>query len=279
MSDLPAPPVPELSNAWIAAHHRRLLGELTTRRRPQFSRRLALSGFGALAATGAAAAAIVIVFSGAHPSNAFAGWTATPTRPAGGQTASALAQCTSRLASSASGQPSIPASGWQPVLADTRGPFTALILQSGSATASCLTGPSFTTTLANAAQSGGASQHVMSNGSASSRQPPSISVMGLGGPLSGPITQATQQQATVNGQAYTFLQGQLEPGVTALTLALSDNSHVQATVADGSLVAWWPGNAHPTAARATSDSGDTTQRLTFTPISPPNTPQTQTNAP
>jgi hypothetical protein len=280
MNNLSPPPVPELSNAWIAAHRGQLVREIATVPRWRVSRRLAVSGIGALAAAGATAAAIVIVFSGAHASNAFAGWTATPTHPASGQTASALGQCTSRLASSASGQSSVPASGWQPVLTDTRGPFTAMILQSGSATASCLTGPSFTTTLANATQQGGASQHIMSNGSANAGQPPTISVLGLGRPSSGPISQATQQQATINGgQPYTFLQGQVETGVTALTLTLSDNSHVQATVADGSLVAWWPGNTHPVSAQATTASGATTQQLTFTPITPPNGPPAQTSTP
>jgi hypothetical protein len=279
MNDLSAPPVPELSNAWIAAHRSQLVREITTVRRWRVSRRLAFSGIGALAAAGAAAAAIVIVFSGAHASNAFAGWTATPTRPASGQTASALAQCTSRLASSANGQSTVPAGGWQPVVTDTRGPFTAMILQSTGATATCLTGPSFTTTLANATQGGG-SQHIMSSGSASAGQPPSISVMGLGRPSSGPISQATQQQATINGgQPYTFLQGQVQAGVSAVTLILSDNSQVQATVADGSLVAWWPGSAHPTSAQATSSSGVTTQQLTFTPVSPPNGPPAQTSTP
>jgi hypothetical protein len=267
MNDLSAPPVPQLNKVWIATHRRQLVRELTTVRRWHVSRRLAVSGIGALAAAGAAAAAIVIVFSGVHASNAFAGWTATPTRPASGQTASALTQCTSRLASSASGQSAIPASGWQPVVTDTRGPFTAMILQSGGATASCLTGPSFTTTLANAAQ-GGSSQHVMSSGSSSAGQP-TISVMGLGGPSPGPISQATQEQATINGgQPYTFLQGQLQPDVTAVTLVLSDTSQVQATIADGSLVAWWPGNAQPTTAQATTSSGVTTQQLSFTPLNP-----------
>jgi hypothetical protein len=279
MNDLSAPPVPELSNAWIAFHRGQLVREITRVRRRRVSRRLAFSGIGALAAAGAAAAAIVVVFSGAHASNAFAGWTPTPTRPASGQTANALAQCTSRLANSANGQPTVPAGGWQPVLTDTRGPFTAMILQSGGATATCLTGPSFTTTLANATQ-GGASQHIMSSGSASPGQPPTISVMGLGHPSSGPISQATQQQATIDGgQPYTFLQGQVQAGVTAVTLILSDNSRVQATVADGSLVAWWPGNTHPTSARATSKTGVATQQLTFTPISPPNGPPLQTSTP
>jgi hypothetical protein len=172
----------------------------------------------------------------------------------------------------------MPANGWQPVLTDTRGPFIAMILQSAGATASCLTGPSFTTTLATSTQGGG-SQHSLSVGAASAG-PPSISVTGLGSPNPGPISQATQEQATVNGgQPYTFLQGQVKPGVSAVTLVLSDHSRVQATVADGSLLAWWPGDASPTSAEATTGSGIATQQLTFTPISPPHPPQTHTSSP
>jgi hypothetical protein len=268
MNDLLPPPVPELSRDWIATHRSQLLREIAAPPRRQVSRRLALSGIGALAATGAATAAILIVFGGASAPNAFAGWTATPTRPASGQTANALTQCTARLASSASGQSSIPASGWQALLTDTRGPFTAIILQSGGATATCLTGPPFTTTAANA-QEGGASQHVLSVGSGAAGQP-SVSVMGRNGASTGPISQASQEQLTADGQPYTLLQGQLDPSVTSITLALSDGSDVQATIADGSLIAWWPGTATATTAHATSGSTVTTQQLTFTPISPPN---------
>jgi hypothetical protein len=270
VNDLSPPPVPELSGDWIRAHRSQLLREVATPYRRQVSRRLALSGIGALAAVGATTAAVLIAFTGAGAPNAFAGWTATPTRPASGQTASALIQCTSRLADAAGGQSSVPAAGWQSVLTDTRGPFTAMILQSGSATASCLTGPSFTTTAANAAQGGG-SQHVLSVGSASAGQP-SVSMMGLNGASTGPISQASQEQLTANGQPYTLLQGQVEPGLTSITFVLSDGSDVQATVADGALIAWWPGTVTATKAQATSGSTVTTQQLTFTPISPPNAP-------
>jgi hypothetical protein len=270
MNDLGAPPVPELSDDWIGLRRDRLVRELAVPPRRQAPRRLALGGVGALAAVGAATAALLIVFAGARTQNAFAGWRAAPTQPASGQTAGALSQCASRLASSAKGQSNIPASGWKALVTDTRGPFTAMILQSAGATATCLTGPSFTTTQANATE-GGASQHVASTGSASAGQP-SISVLGLGGPSGGPISQATVQHATSDGQPYTFLQGQVETGVTSVTLLLSDGSEVQATVSDGLLLAWWPGSADAAAAQATSPTGTRTQQLTFTPVSPSSVP-------
>jgi hypothetical protein len=275
MNNLSAPPVPDLSSDWIAARRDHLVREITTPRRRQVSRRLALSGAGALAAAGAATA-VLLAFAGAGATNAFAGWTATPTRPANNETTAALAQCTSRLAGAGGSQSGIPTGGWQSVLTDTRGPFTAMILQSGSASATCLTGPSFTTTAANNAQPGGATQHTLSAGT--SGPPPAVSIMGLGGPSTGPISQASQSQfTTADGQPYTLVQGSVAADVTKVTLVLSDASNVQATVANGSFVAWWPGNADAATAQLTSAAGTTTQQLTFTPISgsnpaPPNAP-------
>ena len=142
-----------------------------------------------------------------------------------------------------------------------------MILQSAGATATCLSGPSFTTTQANSAE-GGASQHVLSGGSASPGPPSAVSIMGLGGPVSGPISEASQSQLSASGgQRYTFVQGQVATDANAVTLVLSNGSDVQATVKDGSLVAWWPGNANATSAQLTGAAGTTTQQLTFTPIS------------
>src|SRR5271165_705253 len=60
----------------------------------------------------------------------------------------------------------------------------------------------------------------------------------------GPIGSATQSHLAMSGQQpYTFVQGQVAAGVTGVTLVLSDRSNVQATMAGGSFVAWWPGSA------------------------------------
>ena len=261
MTNLTPPPVPELSSDWIAARRDHLVREITTPHRQPVSRRLAVRGAAALASVGAATAAALVAFGGTGAANAFAGWSATPTTPASGETAAALAQCTSRLASR--GQSGIPAASWQAVVTDTRGPFTAMILDSDSVTATCLSGPSFTTTQASNAQGGGM---VLSPGST----PPAVSMQGLGTPGSGPISHATESQLTPNGgQPCTFLQGQVAADVTGVTLVLSDGSNVQATVADGSLVAWWPGTATATSAQLASASGTTTQQLAVRPQSPP----------
>jgi hypothetical protein len=286
MNDFSAPPVPELSGMWIAAHRNRLVREIATPHRPHVWRRFALRGGGALAAVGASTAAVLVVVVGARAPNAFAGWSATPTQPASGQTASALSRCAAQVARSAGGQSDMPAGRWQPVLTDTRGPFTTMILHSAGATATCLTGPSFTTTAANSARAGGwphmtgpvashphtGSSHVLSVGSATAGRP-EVSVMGIPMPSSGPISQASQTRLTADGgQPYTLVQGQVRTGVTSATLVLSNGKDVQATIADGSLVAWWPGSATATSARASSGSAVTTQQLTFTPVAPPQAP-------
>jgi hypothetical protein len=276
MNNLSPPPVPELTSDWIAARREHLVREIATPHRRRVSRRLAVSGVGALAAAGAATAAVLVAFAGAGAPNAFAGWSATPSRPVSTETTAALQQCSSRLAGAGGSQSGIPTGGWQPVLTDTRGPFTAMILQSGSASATCVTGPSFTTTAANNAQSGGASQHTLSAGVGTGGPPPAVSIIGLGGPSAGPISQASQLQlATSGGQPFTLVLGQVTAGVTKVTLVLSDSSKVQATVARGSFVAWWPGKPDAASAHLTSAAGTTTQQLTFTPVSgtnaaPPN---------
>ena len=282
MNDLSAPPVPELSNASVAAHRNGLVREIATAHRRHVSRGLALRGGGALAAVGVSTAAVLVVFVGSRAPNAFAGWSATPTRPASGQTASALSRCTARAARSRGAQSDMAAERWEPVLTDTRGPFTAMILHGAGATATCLTGPSFTTITANAAQAGG-SYHVSSilvgvASPAGRSDVLQMSVMGLSRPSSGPVRQASQMHLTAGGgQPFTLVQGQVQAGVTAATLVLSDGSDVQATVADGSFVAWWPGSAHATAARVISGSATTTQQLTFTPVPLPKAPSPTTS--
>jgi hypothetical protein len=226
--------------------------------------RVALATGAGLAATGGAVVALVGLSAGSTP--AFAGWTATPTPPASGQTAGAQEHCTSQLAGAAGARSNIPATGWQRVLTDTRGPFTLMILHSASASATCFNGPSFTTVAVNNTQSSsGGSEHVVSGSSTGTGAQGSTSVMGLGGNGSGPIGTATQSHLlTSGGQPYTFVQGQVVTGVTDVTLARSDGSDVQATVADGSFAAWWPGSADATSAQVAGATGVTTQQLTFT---------------
>lgn len=236
------------------------------RLRPRGLRRLAAVGVGVATA---GVAVLVLGTTGGGPASALAGWTATPTKPASGETSGALDQCRSQLAQARTGPSGIPAGGWQPVVTDTRGPFTAMVLRSGSASATCVSGPSFTSTSANDTQSTAGSQHSASGstsggGTADGSAPPSVSIFD---PRSGPINHASEADLTTSsGKQYTLVQGQLAAGVTGVTLLLSDGSNVQATVEDRSLIAWWPGSATVSSARVQTGAGVSTQKLGFTPL-------------
>lgn len=99
----------------------------------------------------------------------------------------------------------------------------------GTPTDACASGP---TIQANSAP-GGASEHTMSgsasgSGSDSGSSSTAIGVVGLGGPPSGPIFQASEAHLTTNaGQLYTFLQGQVAGDVSAVTLVRSDGTDVR----------------------------------------------------
>ncbi len=179
------------------------------------------------AAVGTAAAAVVISL-GAGASNAFAGWTATPTAPSPGQLTAAAADC----------QTQSPIAGLPVKLTDTRGPFTLSVYADADSSATCIKGPSFT------AVSG-------SHASAPITVP------------AGHILLTSSHMTNRGGAAYSFADGRTGDGVSAVTLTLDDGTKVQATVANGWFVAWWP-NAHEVkSAEIATPAGTTAQ--TFDP--------------
>jgi hypothetical protein len=71
---------------------------------------------------------------------------------------------------------------------------------------------------------------------------------------------------TQNGAPFDTLEGTVAPGVTVVSLALSDGQSIQATVNGGLVLAWWPNGSKPVTAQITTASGTTTQSLgTFGP--------------
>ena len=116
---------------------------------------MARAAFPLLAVPVAAAAAVAVlaVGAGTEAPRAFAGWSATPTTANGNQVGRADARCLSylmtqrvRQAAEASGRrghgsPSqnLASSDWRSVLADTRGPYTMIVLEAkdGQAVATC----------------------------------------------------------------------------------------------------------------------------------------------
>lgn len=223
----------------VRAHHYR---PRTRSLRPP----VAVGGVTVAAATGAA---VWLFALSPQTTQAFAGWTATPGAAAPGQVSAAESKCEDHVTSLSTGSP--PATGsapigsaptlghLQPVLTDTRGPFTWVILASSDASsyASCITGPSLTA--------------VSANGSST--------------PLSASAGQvklsSSSETRTPGGDSYSFAEGLTGSGVTAATLVLADGTHVQATLQNGWFAAWWPSDQTVSSALVTTASGTTTEQL------------------
>ena len=104
---------------------------------------------------------------------------------------------------------------------------------------------------------------------------------GIPGGLSIGITGATANTASITPDQIAIGQSGAQvgrrPGVQQpvrpdrrrrdrrLTLVLDDGGRVEATTANGWLIAWWPGLQGVTSAQATTASGTTTQQSTCTP--------------
>jgi hypothetical protein len=183
---------------------------------------------GALAGAAAAAGTLAVVISlGAGASNAFAGWSPKPTKPAPGQLAAAGTVC-QHSQSSVAGLPR--------ALADTRGPFTFSVYANNESTISCIQGPSFV---------------ALSQSQSSS-------------PVNVPADQvqlASMHRSDRHGQAFGFAYGRTGADVSAVTLVLDDGTDVQATAAHGWFVAWWPGSHQLESAELTTPAGSSTQKF------------------
>lgn len=229
-------------------------------------------------AAGAAGAATVgtvlaVALGGAAP--AYAGWSATPTSST--PASSAPPDCLSSLANAPAGSGTSTGSGtWQSLLSDVRGPFTVTLLQNSTSYATCFTGPSFTEInriSAPSSGSGGLEQSgSLSVSSQSANGGASQATGGLGSRVSlemtssGDLNQILQNHLTTSADGpYTFIDGRVASGVSAVTLALTDGQDVASTVADGWFVAWWPGSTDATSAQVTKASATTSEP--FVPIS------------
>ena len=210
---------------------------------------------GALSAAVAAAVGVGLVALGPDTSSAFAGWTARPTRVPAANVTRSERLCRARLAaappkSTRRGSPAPSVRRLTAVLADTRGPFTFVILAGRSATASCISGPSFTELSVNASPE----RVTASAGRA--------------------IVTAAPKLLPAGGHAYSFAQGVTGAGVTGVTLVLDDRTRVVASLGHGRFVAWWPGLRDAATADVTTATGTSSQRVPVTgpPADPPHGP-------
>jgi hypothetical protein len=189
---------------------------------------------GALASAAGTAGAVAIVISlSAGASSAFAGWSPKPTAPAPDQLATAGADC----------QTQSPIAGLPLKLADTRGPFTFSVYADSNSSATCINGPGF----------------VAVSGNESSAP---IAVP------AGRILLSSSHTSNRAGAAYSFADGRAGDGVSAVVLTLDDGTQVQATVANGWFVAWWPGAQGAKSAAITTPTGVATQTFPAQPQIP-----------
>lgn len=165
--------------------------------------------------------------------NAFAGWSAQPTAASPAQLASAQSYCQANIPD--------PNTTTQRAV-DNRGPFT-IIAYSGPEGATqtydfCTYGPG------------------LDNASGWTSSPPVK-------PAAGQLFLWSDHTGTDNGQDYGTMFASAGAGVTAALLTLTDGSQVTATVQNGWVIAWWPGDGHVASAQLTTASGATTQSFNY----------------
>ena len=214
---------------------------------------------GSLAGIATATGAVVSVAVLASAQPAFAGWTASPAPASAVKSTGAGKVCRAQLARSPGMPGAAPVSGWHAVTSDVRGPFTLVIYQGGGTDATCLTGPAITVVSRSSANGGSLSASGTDGGRPGSRETSSI---GIGGLSSGSIKHMSIAHLASTSQGpYTLVEGQVDQGVTGLTLLRSDGDHIAATTGNGWFVAWWPGSLGATSAEITTATGVTTQAL------------------
>ncbi len=198
---------------------------------------------------------------------AFAGWSPSPTGPSAQQTSTAEAGCQAQRALTPPLPGAAPGQGWSVVATDVRGPFTLVVYQDGASDATCLTGPSTTVISQNTAggRSGSVSGSVSRGGKASGKGGRGVTIgtsSVLSSTSSGSINHVTLTHLESDDQGpFTFVEGQVDEGVTGVTLVLSDGEHVQTTTGNGWFLAWWPGGLDATSAEITSARGTSSQTL------------------
>ena len=216
-------------------------GARAVRIRPRFA-------LGALAGLAVIASVLVAILGlGTGAQDAFAGWSPTPTHASDAQIGGAEKSCNAQLAANATPAPFSTAQvgGWQLALADTRGPFTYVILTSGGDTATCFSAPSFT-------RLAGYTQTTDSGPPADGAQLQTSGVQLLG-------TDGEPYSGTGQIRAsYRLIEGRAGAAVSGVTLVLDDGTRVTATVGGGAFAAWWPGTQNATLIIAATGTGATT---------------------
>jgi hypothetical protein len=222
-------------------------------------------GAGAAASAATVGTVLAVVLGGAAP--AYAGWSPAPTAaPSASPSPAASQSCLSSLPSNEPAGGQLGSGPWQPVLTDVRGPFTVALFQNSGAYAACFTSASFTEVTQVSANNSSGSNAQSANGTVrdlgAGGPADGMSSVTFGGTSSGDLQNVVQTHTSTTADgAYTLVDGRAASGVTAVTLVLENGQDVVTTVADGWLIAWWPGDAAATSAQVTNTSGTTTETL------------------
>ncbi len=242
------PRAPQLSDDWIEAHATNLSRQLPLRAR---RRRWILSGSAATVV-----GAVTLATAGPWSSAAFAGWDASPTTPSLNQVTSAESACAALFATLSSlGHPTaLPAALPAVTVVDGRGPFTSLAYGSGGSALVCVDGPQILNLSGPGYSIGSATVAAGVGGKAytlSGTQRTSISRVPTSAPPGpGQASVDLTLSSTADGNPFSIAEGAVGPGVTGVTLTLSDGSSVVSSVSNGTFLAWWPGLASPSRATA-----------------------------
>lgn len=242
MTNPTAPPVPKLTDEWVAARRAELIAELVRRRH---NTRLAIGGISVASAIAVLVVALILTVASPGTQSAFAGWSATPARASISRTAAAKAACAMGTAPAPGGGPlsRIRARKWRTVLTDVRGPFIAVVLQAaeGRASMSCLLGPAPTS-------SGGS--HLLYRNGTLMPAPPSVA--------NGEVKVVSSGTAVIPGASngtFRRIEGRTGANVTGVTIILTNGKDVHATSSGGWFLAWWPSSAKAVSIEVATASG------------------------
>jgi len=183
-----------------------------------------------------AAFVVSLVGIGTSAPRAFAGWSRIPTSATAGQVSRATKVCRSGLTTMASRSrqtvahpgaegPVLPRNGWKAVLADTRGPYTIIVLEanSGRAVATCFIGRHRPGSIGAAV-----GVHV----------PPPVPSGRVEYASSGSTTTPREE----GSHQFSQVVGRTGAGVIGVRIRLNDGTRVTASCANGWFLAWWPGS-------------------------------------
>jgi len=217
--------------------------------RPRVTARRTPLALATVTVAAGAVLAILLVGLSTGPPRAFAGWSASPTRAAGGQSQRAVAGCRAQLTTMASrererkaGSTPLPTAGWHMVLLDTRGPYTTVVFEvdRGRAVSTCFVDR-------RGQGSGGTSVGV--------RPPAPVPAGEVAYASSGSTTTPPDE----GSRQFSMVVGRTGAGVTGVTLRLNDGTRVTASRANGWFLAWWPGSHGLSATEVTTATGTRAQ--------------------